>query len=107
MESNDNERYERTVELEFDDRLKRMPEQRVRVIRHRFLYFKYPKFWWDDRKILFVTRIFRTVACAALVASLAITATSLVVNDKKRDWDLHTYDQDGVVKWVESIKKIK
>ncbi len=105
MNRQSKELEDRVIELKYDDHIKSMPEQPMRVIKHKWFYFKYPKFWWDDRKILYVTKVFRTFACLVLFMSLALTATSLVVNDKKREWDLHTFDQDGIVRWVSEIVK--
>lgn len=102
----DSRRNERIVELKYDDHLKKMPEQSVRIIQLKWFYIKRPKFWSDDRKIVHVTKVFRNVTLYALTIAFAIIAITAVVNDKKQDWNLHTFNQDGEIQWIEKLTRL-
>lgn len=102
-----NEQEERVVELKYDDYVKGMKDENARYISFGFLYFKVPKFWNDDRKIIYVTKKFRTTFLVCICIALSLTVISLLINDKKRAWELYTFNQDGEIRWVSKIEKIK
>lgn len=102
-----NERAERVVELKYDDYVKKMRNESIRCIHYGFFIFRVPKFWNDDRKIIYVTKKFRAIFLICISIALSLSVISLLINDKKRAWELYTFNQDGEIRWVTKIEKLR
>ncbi|ACH64734.1 hypothetical protein VFMJ11_B0134 (plasmid) [Aliivibrio fischeri MJ11] len=94
------------VEVKFNDVISKIPTSNQRKIRIGNFHFNMPKFWMDDRKCAFVAKVLRNITIFFVALSLALATASLIINDKKREWNLHTYNQDGEVKWIEKLNKV-
>lgn len=102
-----NNRNNAVVEVKFNDVISKLPASNQRQIRIGPFYFNMPKFWLDDRKCAFVARVLRNITVVMVALSLTLATVSLIINDKKREWNLHTYNQDGEVKWIQKLNKIQ
>lgn len=102
-----NNRNNAVVEVKFNDVISKLPASNQRQIRIGPFYFNMPKFWIDDRKCAFVARVLRNITVVMVALSLTLATVSLIINDKKREWNLHTYNQDGEVKWIQKLNKIQ
>lgn len=73
------------------------------------LGFKFvrPRWWYDNRKITIMTRLFKVVTFTAMLLSLIVMMFSLSQNVRNKDWNLYTFDQKGEVKWISDLKKIR
>ncbi|MDN3661062.1 hypothetical protein [Vibrio agarivorans] len=69
--------------------------------------FPRPRWWYDSRKIAAMTTIFKAVTFTAMLLSLIVMGFSLTQNVRNKDWQLYTFDQEGVVQWISDLQKIR
>ncbi|MBF4374380.1 hypothetical protein [Vibrio anguillarum] len=94
---------ERRFQSVLDDFFKKISPK----IRVGYFSFKTPKFWNDEIKLVFVAKWVKSICCALIIIIIGLNATSLLLNDKKYEWNIYTYDQEGTVRWINDIQKIQ
>ena len=94
------------IEREYGERLEKMPSQINKFIKFGFVKFHKPKFWNDTRKVVYVNRTIKImIVCIWMIITPLVIVTS-IMNERHSQWDIHSFDQSGEVKWVK-IKKLQ
>lgn len=94
------------VEREYGERLEKMPSKIIHVIKFNRIKFAKPHFWEDTRKVVYVTGIIKAIVVAIWLMTTALVVVTSIMNERNSQWDIHSFDQSGEVKWI-NIKKMK
>ncbi|MBY7854262.1 hypothetical protein KW429_11200 [Vibrio fluvialis] len=66
--------------------------------------FEKPNYWDDQLVLILVIKALKVFCCIAVLIVLGINLSVIVVNDKKMNWDLFTYDHSGEIRWTRAHK---
>ncbi|ENI4488035.1 hypothetical protein ABXZ88_003919 [Vibrio fluvialis] len=77
--------------------------QPIKVTSAGFRFTK-PSYWDDQLVLTQVVKALKVFCCIAILVVLGINLSVIVVNDKKMNWDLYTYDHSGEIRWTRAQK---
>lgn len=94
-------------EQRFADWLSKMPLTVRRIVVICGFKFSPPRWWGDQNKLTNTTRAFKFITLALYGITIALAALTLATNNKNKEWDLYTFNENGDVEWVSQLKKLK
>ncbi len=95
------------VEKSFSEWLDSLPQQITKIVRVGAFKFKVPVWWGDTRKLIYVTRLMKLIVIVCVCGSLYAASLTLALNNKNKQWELNTYNEQGEVEWVSDLIKLK
>ncbi|CCO46794.1 hypothetical protein VIBNISOn1_190013 [Vibrio nigripulchritudo SOn1] len=93
-------------EKKFSDWLESLPLQVTKVVRVGVFKFKAPVWWGDTRKLIAATRIMKLIVVICMCGALYASALTVALNNKNKQWELNTYNEEGEVEWVSDLIKL-
>lgn len=92
------------LEQEYKKRLDTKTETHAEHVVLMGFKFRKPRYWDNPIQLSRLLKIMKQTALVMLVVVLGIHLSILVINDKKQEWNLFTYNIDGEVRWTRAIK---